>query len=135
LKRCRTNVSIRRLPWMLACEHEVGKLHHGSGPVYTGHRLWLGHAAEIPIDVDHEGLRVFYPVGMHCAFGPRIETDRDFRRLNPSGVRKLASQHPHGYFNDESAQQPAWKETVNIVRPAVKQIINVSSGGTRRLCG
>ena len=45
----------------------------------------------------------------------------------PSGVRKLASLHPHGYFNDESAHQPAWKETVNIVRPAVKQIINVSS--------
>jgi len=34
---------------------------------------------------------------------------------------------PAGYFNDESAQQPAWKETVNIVRPAVSQIINVSS--------
>ncbi|MGE5736551.1 MAG: hypothetical protein ACM34E_15770 [Acidobacteriota bacterium] len=45
----------------------------------------------------------------------------------PSGVRKLASLHPHGYFNDESAHQPAWKETVNIVRPAVRQIINVSS--------
>ena len=45
----------------------------------------------------------------------------------PIGVRKLASLHPHGYFNDESAHQPAWKETVNIVRPAVRQIINVSS--------
>jgi hypothetical protein len=45
----------------------------------------------------------------------------------PSGTRKLASQHPHGYFNDESAHQPAWRETVNIAKPAVKQIINVSS--------
>jgi hypothetical protein len=45
----------------------------------------------------------------------------------PSSVRKLASQHPHGYFNDENADQPAWKETVNIVRPAVRQIINVNS--------
>jgi hypothetical protein len=45
----------------------------------------------------------------------------------PSGIRKTASRHPHGYFNDESAHQPAWKPTMNIVMPAVKQVINVSS--------
>lgn len=45
----------------------------------------------------------------------------------PSGVRKSASRHPHGYFNDESAHQAAWKATVNIVKPAVKQIVCVSS--------
>ena len=44
----------------------------------------------------------------------------------PGGIRKFASQHPHGYFNDESAQ-PACRQTVNIVKPTVKQIINVSS--------
>lgn len=58
----------------------------------------------------------------------KIEWENGPRLLAlPSGVRKLASQHSHGYFNDESADQPAWKETVNIVRPAVRQIINVNS--------
>jgi hypothetical protein len=45
----------------------------------------------------------------------------------PSGTRKLASKHPHGYFNDETAHQEAAEETIDVARPAVKQIICVSS--------
>lgn len=45
----------------------------------------------------------------------------------PQGERQLASEHPHGYFSDESAHQDAWKATVNIARPAVRQLIHVSS--------
>jgi hypothetical protein len=45
----------------------------------------------------------------------------------PSGVRKLASRHPHGYFSDESAHQPAWEETLNVAKPAVRQVVCVSS--------
>lgn len=45
----------------------------------------------------------------------------------PSGTRKIASKHPHGYFNDESAHQPAWSETIDIAQPAVKQVVCVSS--------
>lgn len=52
----------------------------------------------------------------------------------PSGERKMASKHPHGYFNDESAHQPTWKSTVNIVKPAVKQTINVSSAAPSDFC-
>jgi len=45
----------------------------------------------------------------------------------PQGERQVASYHPTIYFNDESAHQPAWKATVNIVKPVAKQIICVSS--------
>lgn len=45
----------------------------------------------------------------------------------PQGERQVASYHPTIYFNDESAHQPAWKSTVDIVRPVAKQIISVSS--------
>jgi hypothetical protein len=45
----------------------------------------------------------------------------------PQGERQTASHHPTIYFNDESAHQPAWKSTVDIVRPVAKQIISVSS--------
>lgn len=43
------------------------------------------------------------------------------------GERQAASHHPYVYFNDESAHQPAWKSTLNIVKPVAKQIICVSS--------
>lgn len=43
------------------------------------------------------------------------------------GERQSASDHPHGWFNDESAHQPTWKAALNITKPAVKQIICVSS--------
>ena len=49
-----------------------------------------------------------------------------FRAL-PSGVRKFASSHAHGYFNDETAHQAAAEATLNIVKPAVNQIVCVSS--------
>lgn len=45
----------------------------------------------------------------------------------PQGERQVASFHPTIYFNDESAHQPAWKATINIVKPVAKQIICVSS--------
>lgn len=45
----------------------------------------------------------------------------------PSGIRKLASRHPYGYFNDETAHQPGAEATINIAKPAVKQVICVSS--------
>jgi hypothetical protein len=45
----------------------------------------------------------------------------------PQGERQVASYHPTIYFNDESAHQPAWAATVDIVRPVAKQIICVSS--------
>jgi len=45
----------------------------------------------------------------------------------PQGERQVASYHPTIYFNDESAHQPAFKATVNIVKPVAKQIICVSS--------
>lgn len=49
-----------------------------------------------------------------------------FRAL-ASGIRKMASSHPYGYMSDESAHQPNAEATINIVKPAVKQIICVSS--------
>lgn len=45
----------------------------------------------------------------------------------PSGQRKLASSHPHGYFNDESAHQAAVENTRAIALPAVRQSLFVSS--------
>lgn len=45
----------------------------------------------------------------------------------PSGTRKLASKHPHGYFSDESAHQAAFEATLNIAKPAVRQVVCVSS--------
>lgn len=45
----------------------------------------------------------------------------------PSGERKLASRHPHGYFNDESAHQPGVERTRGIALPAVRQSLFVSS--------
>jgi hypothetical protein len=45
----------------------------------------------------------------------------------PSGVRKSASQHPHGYFNDESTHQPAWKETLNTVRQVINALLLLPS--------
>jgi hypothetical protein len=49
-----------------------------------------------------------------------------FRAL-PSGIRKMASSHPYGYFLDEAAHLPAVEATINIARPVTKQIIAVSS--------
>jgi len=48
-------------------------------------------------------------------------------RAVASGVRKLASSHPYGYFNDETAHQSGAEATINIAKPAVKQVICVSS--------
>jgi hypothetical protein len=53
-------------------------------------------------------------------------------RAVASGERKLASDHPYGYFNDESAHQPAWEATLNIAKPAVKQVLCVSSAAASR---
>ena len=56
----------------------------------------------------------------------------------PSGERKLASRHPHGFFLDEAAHIPAAEATINIAMPAVKQIVAVSSvapGWFADVCG
>jgi hypothetical protein len=45
----------------------------------------------------------------------------------PQGIRQSASFHPYGYFSDEAAHQPEFEQTVNVVMPAVKQVIAVSS--------
>jgi hypothetical protein len=47
----------------------------------------------------------------------------------PQGERQLASDHPFGYFSDETAHQVAAERTIDIARPAVRQIICVSSVG------
>jgi hypothetical protein len=49
-----------------------------------------------------------------------------FRAL-PQGVRKSASFHPYGYFNDESAHQVGWKAAWDVAGRACKQMIGVSS--------
>lgn len=43
------------------------------------------------------------------------------------GVRQAASYHPFGYFSDESAHQPAWKESLGVAKQGCKQTISVSS--------
>jgi hypothetical protein len=48
-------------------------------------------------------------------------------RAVPQGERQLASDHPHGYFSDESAHQPAWLATIGVALPAVRQVVCVSS--------
>jgi hypothetical protein len=48
-------------------------------------------------------------------------------RSMPSGIRKLASSHPHIYFNDESSHQAGFEATLNVAKPAVSQVICVSS--------
>jgi hypothetical protein len=53
-------------------------------------------------------------------------------RAVPQGERQLASDHPYGYFNDESAHQPAWEATKDIAKPAVRQSIHVSSAAPSR---
>lgn len=45
----------------------------------------------------------------------------------PQGVRQTASTHPTVYLSDESAHQPEWAATVDIVRPVAKQIVCISS--------
>lgn len=50
----------------------------------------------------------------------------------PQGERQTASKHPTIYFNDESAHQPAWEATINVVKPVAKQIICVSSAAASR---
>jgi hypothetical protein len=45
----------------------------------------------------------------------------------PSGQRQFASSHSAGYFSDESAHQAAFAATLDIVLPAVEQVIAVSS--------
>lgn len=45
----------------------------------------------------------------------------------PQGPRQLASYHPYGYFNDETAHQAAAQATIDFAKPAVKQIVCVSS--------
>jgi hypothetical protein len=49
-----------------------------------------------------------------------------FRGL-PTGLRKMTSSHPYGYFSDETAHQSGAEATIDIAKPAVKQIICVSS--------
>jgi hypothetical protein len=44
-----------------------------------------------------------------------------------AGERQLASEHPFGYFSDETAHQAVAEATINIAKPAVRQIICVSS--------
>lgn len=53
-------------------------------------------------------------------------------RAVPQGERQLAADHPYGYFNDESAHQPAWEATKDIAKPAVRQSIHVSSAAPSR---
>jgi hypothetical protein len=45
----------------------------------------------------------------------------------PQGERQTASYHPTIFFSDEAAHQPAWKATINIVKPVAKQVVCVSS--------
>jgi hypothetical protein len=50
----------------------------------------------------------------------------------PQGERQLASKHPYGYFNDESAHQPGWEAAKDIAAPAVRQSLHVSSAAFSR---
>lgn len=50
----------------------------------------------------------------------------------PQGERQVASFHPTIYFNDESAHQPTFEATLNVVKPVAKQIICVSSAAHSR---
>lgn len=45
----------------------------------------------------------------------------------PQGERQAASYHPTIYISDEAAHQPAWKSTINIVKPVARQVICISS--------
>jgi hypothetical protein len=38
-------------------------------------------------------------------------------RALPSGIRKFASSHAHGYMSDETAHQAGAEATINIVKP------------------
>lgn len=56
----------------------------------------------------------------------------------PAGKRQLASSHPTVFFLDEASHVPAGMATINIAKPAVRQIIAVSSvapGEFADICG
>jgi hypothetical protein len=52
-------------------------------------------------------------------------------RALPSGIRKFASSHAHGYMSDETAHQAGAEATINIVKPAVKADCVCIVGGPR----
>jgi hypothetical protein len=75
-------------------------------------------------------LKARFPLARNRDTGTAHRVDwnhKSWFRAVPQGERQLAADHPHGYFNDESAHQPAWLATVGIAQPAVRQIISVSS--------
>lgn len=47
----------------------------------------------------------------------------------PSSVNKVRVHHPYGYFADEAAFIPHFKECLGVVRPVATRIIAVSSAG------
>jgi hypothetical protein len=47
----------------------------------------------------------------------------------PSSVNKVRVHHPYGYFADEAAFMPRFKECFGAIKPVAKKIIAVSSAG------
>lgn len=75
-------------------------------------------------------LRAHFPLKRHNEEGTKHRVDwanGSWFKALAQGQRQSASDHPHGWFNDESAHQPAWKAALNIAKPAVRQVICVSS--------
>jgi hypothetical protein len=75
-------------------------------------------------------MRAIHPLKRNSAEGTlhAIEwANGSLYRALAQGQRKVASSHPHGYFNDETAHQAVAGATVDIARPAVKQVVCVSS--------
>lgn len=90
--------------------------------------------ANILYDNQPDWLRARFPL-KHGQSGTlhKIEwAQGSWYRAVPQGERQLASDHPKGYFNDESAHQPAWEATKDIAKPAVRQSIHVSSAAPSR---
>lgn len=92
----------------------------------------MGLAKYVGILYDNQPdyLKARFPLARNRESGTQHRIDwnhSSWFRAVPQGERQLASDHPHGYFNDESAHQPAWTATVGIAQPAVRQIISVSS--------
>jgi hypothetical protein len=90
--------------------------------------------ANILYDNQDPGLKARFPLKRgESGTQHKIEwAEGGWFRAVASGERKLASDHPKGYLNDESAHQPAWETTKDIAKPAVRQSIHISSAAPSR---
>jgi hypothetical protein len=96
-----------QIEWILQSEDDLkamGNIKYANA-LYTNQPQWMKQMHPLHSGEEGSSHKVEWATG-------------SLIRALPSGIRKFASSHAHGYMSDETAHQAGAEATINIVKPA-----------------